>query len=238
MSLDDIRLYEGRRVSGDRALQPVRSPGRWERFLQWRGRWLLLAIVVIVAAVTSFLLTLASDYRPLAYGEDSMRNLAYPGLPAGHGIRTVNTFGGIREDHYIPPQRGTFYLFADIMNYGSRAVIIENVFMPYSSALRSAGRAVYSRPYEGNVAIGAPQPSHVLHDVKLGPGDEIFVAIPVRSWRCGERDSWDSVPFFHVKYRFLFFHHIAALPWGLQNDALIMHAPFGKQGQSGVFCVR
>ncbi|MGN6793333.1 MAG: hypothetical protein ACTHJW_13205 [Streptosporangiaceae bacterium] len=188
--------------------------------------------------MASIPLSLASDYRAsLIYGDTSMRGLAYPGLPAGHGIHTVNTFGGIREDHYIPPQRGTFYLFADIMNGGSRPVIVENVFMPYGSALRSAGRALYSRPYTGNGAIGSPQSSRVVHDVKLGPGDEILVAIPVRSWRCGERDSWASVPFFYVKYRFLFFHHIAALPWGMRHDMLIMHAPFGKPGQPGVFCV-
>jgi len=93
-------------------------------------------------------------------------------------------------------------------------------------------------PGAGSRAIGDPRPSRVLHDVKLGPGDEIFVAIPVRSGRCAERDSWTSVPFFDVKYRFLFFHHIAALPWGMENDMLIMHEPFGKPGQGGVFCAR
>ena len=128
--------------------------------------------------------------------------------------------------------------YADIMNGGFRAVIVENVFMPHGSALTPAGRALYSRPYGGNGAIGKPQPSRVLHDVKLGPGAEIFVAIPVRSWRCAERDSWSSVPSFSVKYRFGIFHHVAALPWGMQNDMLIMHAPFGKPGQSGIFCVR
>jgi hypothetical protein len=45
------------------------------------------------------------------------------------------------------------------------------------------------------------------------------------------------VPRFYVSYRFLFFHHVAALPWGFNDDIIIMHAPFGKQGQPGVFCV-
>ena len=179
MSIGGVKLHEGWPVVGDRSVRPVRSPGPWKRFLHWRWRRLLLAIIVIVAAAASVLLTLANDYQPLMYGEDSMRNLTYPGLPAGQGIRTVNTFGGIRQDLYIPPQRGTFYLFADIMNGGSRAVIVENVFMPYGSALTPAGRARYARPPEGgNIAVGSPQPSRVLHDVKLGPGAEIFVAIP------------------------------------------------------------
>jgi len=198
----------------------------------------VLAAVVVIAAAASVLLSLASSYRPLAYGEDDMRNLSYPGLSAGHGIRSVNAFGGIRKDHYIPPQRGTFYLVVSVTNLGSRAVIVEDAFMPHSSPLRSAGRALYSRPGAGRHSIGDPRPSRVLHDAKLGPGDEIFVAIPVRSARCAERDSWTSVPYFYVRYRFLFFHHIAALPWGMQNDALIMHEPFGKPGQGGVFCAR
>jgi hypothetical protein len=238
VSLDGVKLGESWPVLDDRGVRSVRRPGPWQRFRYWRWRWLVLVIVLTIAAAASVLLTLANGYRPLAYGEDDMRNLSYPGLPAGHGIRSVNSFGGIRTDHYIPPQRGTFYLVVSITNLGSRAVTVEKAFMPHGSALRSAGRALYSRPRAGHRAIGDPRPSHVLHNVKLEPGAEIFVAIPVRSGRCAERNSWTSVPFFYVKYRFLFFHHIAALPWGMQNDMLIMHAPFGKPGQGGVFCAR
>jgi hypothetical protein len=238
VSLDGVKLGEQWPVLGDRGARRFRRPGLWQRFRYWRLRWLVLVTVPILAAAASVLLTLASGYRPLAYGEDDMRNLSYPGLPAGHGIRSVNSFGGIRTDHYIPPQRGTFYLVVSVTNLGSRSVTVEKAFMPHSSALRSAGRALYSRPGADHRAIGDPRPSRVLHDVKLGPGDEIFVAIPVRSGRCAERDSWMSVPFFYVKYRFLFFHHIAALPWGMHNDMLIMHAPFGKPGRGGVFCAR
>jgi hypothetical protein len=194
--------------------------------------------VVIVAAAASVLMSIANGYKPLSYGDTGMLNLTYPGLPAGHDIRTVNTVGGVREDHYIPPQKGTFYLFVSIMNNGSRGVTVEKVFMPRNSDLRSAGPALYSRPPGvGYGAIATPRPSHVVHDVKLGPGEEIFVAIPVRSWQCGERDMWESVPSFYVSYRFMIFHHVAALPWGMQNDALIMHAPFGKPGQANALCV-
>jgi hypothetical protein len=238
VSLDGVKLGEGWPTLEDRGVWRIRRPGLWQRFRYWRLRWLVLATVLIIAAAALVLLSLASGYRPLAYGDDDMRNLSYPGLPAAHGIRTVNSFGGIRKDHYIPPQRGTFYLVVSVMNRGSRSVIVENAFMPYSSPLRSAGRALYSRPRSGSRAIGDPRPSRVLRDVKLGPGDEIFVAIPVRAWRCAGRDSWASVPFFYVKYRFLFFHRIAALPWGMQNDMLIMHMPFGKPGQGGVLCAR
>lgn len=30
------------------------------------------------------------------------------GLPTGHGIHAVNDFGGLSEDIFIPPRRGTF----------------------------------------------------------------------------------------------------------------------------------
>ena len=134
-----------------------------------------------MAASASILLALANDYRPLAYGLDGSSSLAYPGLRAGHGIRPVNTFGGIRMDLYIPPQRGTFYLFASVMNRGSRAVIIEKASLPKGSALTPAGPVRYAMPGGGNTS-GIPVAKRILHDVKLGPYQEILIAIPVRSW--------------------------------------------------------
>ncbi len=241
MAVDGVNLHEGWPVSGARGGRPVRSPSRWGRLRRWRWRWrwLVLAVLVIVAAAASVLLSIADAYRPLAYGFDGSTTLAYPGLSAGHGIRAVNTFGGIREDLYIPPQRGKFYLFVSVMNVGSRSVILEKVSLPKGSALTAAGPVRYAWPPDaGNGTSGIPPARRVLHNVGLSPDREIFLAIPVRSWPCATRNSpWFTVPSFDVSYRFLFFHHVAALPWGMQNDMLIMHAPFGKPGQPGVFCV-
>jgi len=239
VAVDGVNLHEGWPVSTGGGGRPVRSPSRWERLRRWRWRWLVLAVLLIVAAAASVVLSLADAYRPLAFGEDSTTALAYPGLPAGHGIRTVNTFGGIREDIYIPPQRGTFYLFVSVMNAGSRSVIIENVSLPKESALTVAGPVRYARPGSGNGKLGVPPARRVLHNVGLAPGREILLAIPVRSWPCWTRafPGFFTVPSFDVSYRFLFFHHVAALPWGMHNDMLIMHAPFGKPGKPGVFCV-
>ncbi len=203
------------------------------------GHGVLLAAAVIVAVPASVLLTLANDYRPLGYGGTFSLTLAYPGLPAGHGIRTVNAFGGVREDFYIPPQRGTFYLFVSIMNTGSRAVIIESVSLPKGSLLRQAGQALYARPGGGNGAIAIPPAKRAVHDVTLGHYQEILAAIPVRSWPCTSKPYfWVTVPSFDVTYRFAIFRHVAALPWGHKDDMIIMHAPFGKQGQPGVVCVK
>ena len=242
MSLDGARLHNGSPVSGDAGGPPNRGQGSWTRFRHWRRRrlaWLLLAITLIIAASASILLTVANDYRPIAYGLDGSGGLAYPGLPAGHGIRDINNFGGIREDIYVPPQRGKFYLFASVLNTGSRTVIIEKVSLPRFSKLIPAGPVRYARPSGPNTS-GIPLPKRILHDVKLGPYQQILIAIPVRSWPCAKarNSGWSVVPRFYVSYQFLFFHHVAALPWGFKDDMIIMHAPFGKQGQPGVFCVR
>jgi hypothetical protein len=171
VSLDGVKLHEGWPVPGDRRVRPTRSPERWERFRHWRWRWLawlVLAIVVIVTASVSILLNIANDYLPLTYGLDGMGGLAYPGLPAGHGIRNVNTFGHVREDIYIPPQRGTFYLFASVLNTGTRTVIIEKVSLPKYSKLIPAGPVRYARPSGGYGTSGIPAAKRILRNVKLG----------------------------------------------------------------------
>ena len=202
---------------------------------------LLAAPVVLVAAPVIVLLAKAASYQPLAYGDTGVSTLDYPGMPAARGARTVNTFGFIREDVYIPPQREgyTFYLFADIANDDSRAVTIESAGLPPHSALTPAGPARYARPpTAGYGAPGIPPATSALHDATLGPGEELFVAIPVRSWPCWTRyNAYATVPSFNVTYRFLFFTHTVALPWGLEDNELILHAPFGRPGQPDVVCI-
>lgn len=240
MSLTGVKFHEGWPVvRGTGSPKGDHGGGRrWPRRWPWWA-WLVLGTVAAIAATASALLTLASDYQPLSYGDTSTRALAYPGLPAGHGIRTVNTFGDVREDWYIPPQRGTFYLYVSITNTGSRPVIIESVSVPKTGELRQAGQTRYARPPEGNGVPIPPPPRHVLHDVTLGHWQEIFVAIPVRSWPCtSSQFGWTYVPSFDVTYRFGIFTHVAALPWGMHDDMLIMHFPAGKPGEPGVFCVR
>jgi hypothetical protein len=238
MSLAGVKLYEGWPFPADRG---IRSPpsGRRRRWHWPWWAWLVLAATVAVIATASVLAALANAYQPLSYGSDSMGGLAYPGLPAAHGIRAVNTFGGIREDLYLPPQRGVFYLFASVANEGSRAVVIEGVTVPRSGELRRAGQTRYARPGGGNGAVGIPRARRVLHNVTLGPGQEILVAIPVRSWPCtSDAFGWTYVQSFDVTYRFATFTHVAALPWGMNDDMLIMHFPAGKPGTKGVYCVR
>jgi hypothetical protein len=199
--------------------------------------------MALLVSALAILMVLAASYQPtLGYGEGGVSNLAYPGLPAGQGIRVVNTFGGVHQDVYIPPQRQgyTFYLFSNIWNHGSKAVTIESVGLPPNSALTLAGPARYARPpTAGNGAPSIPSVTNVLHSVTLGPGDAIFVAIPVRSWPCYIKYSGDAtVPDFYITYRFLFFTHTVPFPWNPNNGALILHSPDGRPGQPGVICVK
>jgi len=208
-------------------------------------RWLriLVAALMLVVVTAGILSALAARYRPtLGSGSAGVTTLAYPGLPAAQGVRIVNTFGFVHQDVYIPPQRKgyTFYLFADIANYGSRAVTIESVGLPPYSALTPAGPDLYAQPSTaGNGTPAIPPATKVLHSVTLGPGGALLVAIPVRSWPCWTTyEAFATVPDFYVTYRFLFFTHTAAIPWGDSNVELIMRPPYGRPGQPNVACLK
>ncbi|MGH3254204.1 MAG: hypothetical protein ACRDOU_02175 [Streptosporangiaceae bacterium] len=63
----------------------------------------------------------------------------YPGMPAGVGIRAVNTFGGAVGETFIPPQHGVFTITESIYNAGPQAVTIEAVSLqsPQQAGLRA-----------------------------------------------------------------------------------------------------
>jgi hypothetical protein len=182
----------------------------------------------------------AASFQPLGLASAGSLYLDYPGLPAAHGVRLVNTFGGVRQDVYIPPQPAgyTFYLFASVANNGSRTVTVESVALPRYSALTPAGPVLYGRRGNRPGAPGIPPATRILRSVAIAPGDGLFVAIPVRSWPCSQRNSgFATVPDFLVTYRWLFFTHTVAIPWGEFNDEVIMHAPAGRPGEPGVICL-
>jgi hypothetical protein len=206
--------------------------------MRLRSRWWWLAVPgVLVAAALVIIAVLAGTYQPLAFGSTGNSAERYPGLPTGVGIHPVNNFGGVSEDIYIPPQRGTFSLFVDIYNGGTYAVTIQSVRVP--QPLTPAGPVRYSRPPGGNGALIPPLTSRVLRDVQVGPGQEIYVGIPVRTWPCKQIHSRAlALPSFYATERFAMFTHTVALPWGLQGDRLILYPPVGRPGGSGISCVR
>jgi hypothetical protein len=189
---------------------------------------LACAAVVIAAAA-------ASQYQPLGYGSSGSSIEAFPGIPAGQGIRPVNNLGRFHEDIYIPPQRRVFSLFADIRNNGTHPVTIVSVKL-LDSPFALAGPVRYSTPGMGGSDQSPPPESRVLHDVVLGPGQEMFVGFPVRMWPCAANDGWESIQDFNVTFRYSVFTHTVAVPWGPQGDSLLVRSPGGKPGQKGVIC--
>ena len=212
--------------------QPARTPAR-------RRWWLWALLPVGLAGVAAVILAVAaSHYEPLGFGNTGNSAEAFPGLPTGQGIHPVNTVGGLHEDVYIPPQRRTFSLFADVTNNGTHPVTITSVRLPPGSPISLAGPVRYSDPDMGpNPGNEMPPPvSRVLHSVVLQPGEQLFLGFPVHMWPCGQKGGWTSMPEFDVTMKYLTFAHTVAVPWGMRNDSLVMLAPGGMPGQKDAMC--
>jgi hypothetical protein len=211
-----------------------------QRHARWRRWWWLWALIPVgVAGVTLAILAVAaSRYEPLGFGDLSNSAETFPGLPTGQGIHLVNTVGGLHEDVYIPPQRRTFSLFADVTNNGTHPVTITSVRLPPGSAISLAGPVRYSYMGMGpNPQNQVPPPvSRVLHSVVLQPGQDLFLGFPVHMWPCGQKYGWTSLPEFDVTMKYLSFAHTVAMPWGSHNDALVMHGSGGTPGEKDTVC--
>ncbi|HUZ36864.1 MAG TPA: hypothetical protein VMV17_11090 [Streptosporangiaceae bacterium] len=190
---------------------------------------LACAAGVIVAVV-------ASRYRPVGYGSLSSGSEAFPGLPAGRGIHPVNNLGGFHEDIYIPPQRGTFSLFADIANTGTHPVTIVSASLGQISPFFLSALVRYSMAGMGGSDQIPPPVSRVLHDVVLRPGQQMFLGFPVHMWPCTTSQGWEGISSFYVRVRYLVFTHTVAVPWGMRGDSLLVRSPGGRPGQKGVVC--
>jgi hypothetical protein len=191
----------------------------------------------VIGAVAITMVNLAGHYQPLTAGNGGAFStiLAPPGLPAGQGIREVNTLGGLHEDFYVPPQRGTFWLLVDVENEGPEAVTIKSIRVPPYAPLWMAGTARYAFPSSAP-SIGIPAPTRTLRDLRLGPGQAIFAAIPVRTTPCGNIYGWVTVPAFDVTFGFGPFTRTAAMGWGQQDGQLVMRAPEEKPVQGNTVC--
>ncbi len=164
---------------------------------------------------------------------------AFPGLPAGRGIHPVNHLGGLGEDFLVPPQRGTYSLVASVISNGPQTVMIETVRLAEAGTsswpLTLTAPVRYSRPgWDGSSQLPPPA-SRVLRDVRLAPGQQIFLGFPVRSAPCGRTGGWTEVPSFYVTEHFLFFTHTVALPWGMHGNSLVMRSP-GPPGDPHTVC--
>jgi len=224
MSLLDVKFGDGWPSLRGRQAGPGRTgPGAGFRPRWSRWSWLAVGASALLVVAAIVLAVLAYCYQPLAYGGTGFTNEYFRGLPTGKGIHLVNTVGGLHEDVYIPPQRGVFSLFVDIANLGPRSVMIEAVTVPRGGPVWAAGPARYA--WQGqSQPITKP---HLLRHVRLGPGREVLVGLPVRTWSCTSKSGWASVPSAFVTYQFGPFRHRVALPWGPLDDELVLHIPDG-----------
>ena len=190
----------------------------------WR-RWpLAIGALTVVAVVV--LAVLAATYQPVQFG--GSYGGVYPGMPAGVGIRAVNTFGGEVGETFIPPQRGVFTVTESIYNPGPRAVTIEAVLFqsPQQAGLLAwplipAGPVhwmlEYHTPHQRGPFGGAS-----VAGLSLAPHEGLMLGIPLRMPACYLTDGWTTVDAFYVEVRFLAFTHWVPieLPSGL-----VMHEP-------------
>jgi hypothetical protein len=134
----------------------------------------------------------------------------------------VNTFANYREDIYVPPQRGTFVIFASIRNGGSRPVRIDNVTIGQTYGTpRLAGPVRYDRRFPPE-QLTALRHLPVLRNVTLPAGGGLFLAIPLRTWPCASKGGWMIDPSFYLTERSWLFSRTVALPWTMDGGALIM----------------
>ncbi len=217
------------------AANTAAHPGPATAGSRHRRRRVLTAIAVAVAVV-AVAATLAARYQPIAYGGLSNSAELFPGLPPGHGIHAVNNLGGFSQDIYLPPQRGPFSLLASLRNNGPYPITIESVSLPAGGPVLAAP-VRYSTPGMGGSSQIPPPVSRILHDVRLGPGQTMFLGFPVRTSPCAQRRYWMRVPSFNVRVGFGPFTRTVAIPWGTGGDSLLLHAPAGHPGMPGTFCL-
>jgi hypothetical protein len=203
----------------------------------WRRR-VLLALGALLATAFVVLVILAGTYQPVHFGDSYGGRFA--GLPAGTGLRPVNTFGDATGEIYVPEQSGVFSVLPSIFNNGPETVTIEavSILSPQDQATAAQGITPwplipagpvrwafqYPRPGQKGLASGTSAVG-----VKLPPGQGMVLGIPLRmSGICYDPNGWTGTDVFYVKERFLFFTHWAAIHF--QPD-LVMNEPSNPGGR-------
>lgn len=217
------------------ATSPAARPGPATAGSRRRSRRVLAAIAA-AAVVVAAAATLAARYQPIGYGGLFNNAGLFPGMPPGHGIHAVSNPGGFSQDIYIPPQHGPFSLLASLRNNGPYPVTIESVSLPPGGPVLAAPIR-YSTPGMGGSSQIPPPVSRVLHDVRLGPGQTMFLGFLVRTSPCAQRHYWMRVPSFSVRVGFGPFTRTVPIAWGTGGDSLLLHVPAGHPGQPGIFCL-
>jgi len=219
---------------------PSPGDGKVTKTVWWRRRrWLIAVGGLILAVALGIAVTLASSYQPVRYGQ------VVPAVQGAVNVRTVNDFGNIHGQLYLPPQPArTGSLVLSLMNTGSYPVTIGSVSVPaYPNALnQQTGPATY-------VSLGRnwPQPkgwplptssSLILGGATIRPGDNILIRIPFRTPICWTR-GWSVVSSFRVTTSFLWWTHTFDVSWTSPHDpyggAIMSEVP-DPNGGPGAMC--
>ncbi len=225
--------HPARPGGGDPPTAETPGPRRSRR---WR-RPVLLGLGALLATAVVVLAILAGTYQPVQFG-DSYGG-SFPGLPAGTGLRDVNTFGAATGQIYAPPQSGVFSVMPSIYNHGPETVTIEAVSILSPQAQANIARGIapwplvpagpvrwmfqYTRPDQKGPTSGSS-----VVGVSLPPGQGMSLGIPLRmSGICYDPNGWTGADVIYVKERFLFFTHWVAVHF--QPD-LILHEPSNPSG--------
>jgi hypothetical protein len=198
------------------------------RGLLW---WSPVALIALAAAILALL---AASYQPLQPG--GAGGGSFPGLPTGVGIRWVSRYIPNGPELYVPTQRGPFALAGSVVNRGSFPVTIVGVSQQPGSPFSATGPPHYLTSAEWNLANFTHPARHVLRDVRLAPGQEIMIGIPLRIAYCADRSSYVGEDVFLVTERFLGFTHTVPMPFVDYGRPVITNAPGGQPGEAGTFC--
>jgi len=199
-------LRAGRDVGGQATAGRVTVSAhshRW-RWIAWAGLGCIVLAMVLVFW--------AARYQPLDGGAGlNVENYQFPGLPPGLRPQPVNTFGNLRGELYLPPQRGVMTLALTIRNNGPTAITIDSVSI--DRYLPLAGKARYLDVSPSAKAVFSADRGPVA-GTSLQPGQTIVVGIPVHVPDCVNKSAtpYLMVSSILVREQFLVFTHNVAIP--------------------------
>ena len=168
------------------------------------------ALCGMVLAIVAMIWT--ARYQPLDGGAGlNVETYHFPGMPHGLRPQPVNTFGNLRGELYLPPQRGVMTLAVTIRNNGPAAVTIDSVSIDRYPPL--AGKPRYLDVSPSAKAVFSADRGPVAA-TSLEPGQTIVVGIPVHVPDCGNKAAkpYVMVSSILVREQFLVFTHTASVP--------------------------
>jgi hypothetical protein len=193
--------------AGGSPSMPTAAAGSPRR--RWRRAW-LLAASVLAFAVVGVLLGKAAVYQPLGWGGLDGPFRACRQASASQGSQQLRT-SRRRLLRAAPARRVFLRRFDREQRLAARDYRGGNHVAPADGSypVRLAGPVLYTTDMG---RLGAPQ-THALRNLTLGPGQGIFIGIPLRMQPCGQADGWSTDAAFYAKEHFLFFTHTVPIPW-------------------------